>query len=234
MRIRRHSTGVDRRARPYPAPVLECVPNVSEGRDRDVLDALARRVRRRAARPCTSTPTTTARCSPWRATAPLDAVRRAGSRPWRDASTSRAHAGVHPRLGALDVVPFVALDGSAAAARGRRGARLRGVGRRRARASRCSSTTTPTRSAARCPTRAATRSVTRARPRAGAPAPDARRGRGRCAPAAGRGQLRARHRRRRRSRARIAARRARARRRAPRRARARAAPRRRSGARRCR
>jgi glutamate formiminotransferase / 5-formyltetrahydrofolate cyclo-ligase len=90
--------------------VLECVPNVSEGRDRAVVDALA------------------AAC----ATALLDvhvdpdhhrsvftlagpAVADAAWALCEQAMRTidlRGHAGVHPRLGAVDVVPFVALDGS--------------------------------------------------------------------------------------------------------------------------
>ena len=93
--------------------MLECVPNVSEGRRRDVLDRLA------------------AACGSTLLDAHADAdhnrsvftlvgdaaeqveaaaVRLAGAvaqtvdRSWRD--------GVHPRLGALDVVPFVALSGT--------------------------------------------------------------------------------------------------------------------------
>jgi glutamate formiminotransferase len=91
--------------------VLECVPNVSEGRDREVLDALAdacgdalldRHVdtdHHRSVFTLAGDRTT-------------DAVRSLA-----EAVAARvdlaSHDGVHPRLGALDVVPFVALDGSA-------------------------------------------------------------------------------------------------------------------------
>jgi glutamate formiminotransferase len=91
--------------------VLECVPNVSEGRDRAVLDALA------------------AGCGPAlldRHVDPdhhrsvftlagdhtVDAVRRLAEAV-AELVDVRRHDGVHPRLGALDVVPFVALDGTA-------------------------------------------------------------------------------------------------------------------------
>jgi len=87
--------------------VLECVPNVSEGRDDAPLDALS------------------AACGPalldrhvdhdhHRAVFTLagpdteDAVR-ALARAVAVRVDLRTHAGVHPRLGALDVVPFVAL-----------------------------------------------------------------------------------------------------------------------------
>lgn len=91
--------------------MLECVPNVSEGRDRPVLDAL------------------TEACGPALLDRHVDPDHHrsvftlAGPGSW-DALTAvvdlatavadhvdlRAHTGVHPRLGALDVVPFVALD----------------------------------------------------------------------------------------------------------------------------
>lgn len=97
--------------------LLECVPNVSEGRDGATIAALA------------------AACGP----ALLDVHRdpdhhrsvftlagpdasdvatasRDLARAVADRIDVRPHAGVHPRLGALDVVPFVALGGDPAAA----------------------------------------------------------------------------------------------------------------------
>jgi glutamate formiminotransferase / 5-formyltetrahydrofolate cyclo-ligase len=93
--------------------VLECVPNVSEGRRRDVVDRLAaacggplldvhadpdhnRSVFTLAADP----PEGVERAAVQLA----EAVARHVDSSWRD--------GVHPRLGALDVVPFVALSGT--------------------------------------------------------------------------------------------------------------------------
>jgi glutamate formiminotransferase len=92
--------------------VLECVPNVSEGRDPVVLDRLA------------------AACGPALLDRHVDPDHHrsvftlAGPGPDGAASAVRQlatavvesldlrrHQGVHPRLGALDVVPFVALDG---------------------------------------------------------------------------------------------------------------------------
>jgi glutamate formiminotransferase len=96
--------------------VLECVPNVSEGRDHAVLDALAeacgaalldRHVdpdHHRAVFTLAGPDTEDAA----RALALAVAAR----------IDLRAHRGVHPRLGALDVVPFVALDGPPARAIG--------------------------------------------------------------------------------------------------------------------
>lgn len=95
----------------YPGAVLECVPNVSEGRRVDVLDALA------------------AACGPSLLDVHDDvdhhrAVFTLAGPESRDAETAAAalaravaehldlagHQGVHPRIGVLDVVPFCALD----------------------------------------------------------------------------------------------------------------------------
>lgn len=92
--------------------MLECVPNVSEGRDRPVLDALV------------------AACGETLLDLHVDPDHHrsvftlAGSdtthamRALADAVAARidvtTNDGVHPRLGALDVVPFVALPGSTA------------------------------------------------------------------------------------------------------------------------
>jgi glutamate formiminotransferase / 5-formyltetrahydrofolate cyclo-ligase len=93
--------------------VLECVPNVSEGRDALVLDALA------------------AACGASLLDVHTDpdhhrsvfTLAGPGARDAEQAVTRfacavaeridlSAHAGVHPRFGTLDVVPFVALDGT--------------------------------------------------------------------------------------------------------------------------
>jgi len=91
--------------------MLECVPNVSEGRDRAVIDAIAES------------------CGPSLLDVHTDTDHHrsvftlAGPGP-RDAETAAsalarfaatrvdltAHEGVHPRLGVIDVVPFIALD----------------------------------------------------------------------------------------------------------------------------
>jgi glutamate formiminotransferase len=95
--------------------VLECVPNVAEGRDRRVLDAL------RAA--CSSSlldlhvdpdhhRSVFTLAGPGASDAEQAVRRLAGS--VADDVDLTMHAGVHPRIGALDVVPFVALDGTAA------------------------------------------------------------------------------------------------------------------------
>jgi glutamate formiminotransferase / 5-formyltetrahydrofolate cyclo-ligase len=95
--------------------VLECVPNVSEGRDPDVIRALVDAGG-------TSLLDVHSDADHHRSVltlaGPTDAtlgarvrdVARAVAR-WVDLDR---HEGVHPRFGALDVVPFVALDGAAA------------------------------------------------------------------------------------------------------------------------
>jgi glutamate formiminotransferase len=89
--------------------VLECVVNVSEGRDVDVVAELAR-----AAGDALLDVHTDAHHH--RTVLTLvgeDAVRAVADVALRRIDL-RAHVGVHPRLGAVDVVPFVALDGSTA------------------------------------------------------------------------------------------------------------------------
>src|SRR5574341_2190680 len=97
--------------------MLECVANVSEGRDLDVLSALADA------------------CGPSLLGVHSDidhhrsvfTLAGPGERDAGDAARALAgaaaaridigeHRGVHPRLGAVDVVPFVALDGDPATA----------------------------------------------------------------------------------------------------------------------
>lgn len=85
--------------------MLECVVNVSEGRRRDVLDALA------------------AACGPGvldvhsdphhnRSVFTLSGSPQALAREAVARLDIRAHVGVHPRIGVVDVVPFVPLAGS--------------------------------------------------------------------------------------------------------------------------
>ncbi len=98
--------------------MLECILNVSEGRDPVVLDALREAgggdLLDRHVDPHHHRTVLT--------TVGEDAARRI-ARVAVERIDLRTHDGVHPRLGAVDVVPFVALDGStvadAAAARDR-------------------------------------------------------------------------------------------------------------------
>jgi glutamate formiminotransferase len=97
------------------APVLECVPNVSEGRDPATIARLAASIRavpgvrlmnvhadpdhHRSVFSFLGDPASVDRAALALAAAALEAI------------DMRAHRGSHPRLGALDVVPFVPLAG---------------------------------------------------------------------------------------------------------------------------
>ena len=95
--------------------IIECVPNVSEGRRADVIDGLARvitatpgvRLLDRTSDPDHNRSVFTFAGDP-------DAVERAALAlidATYDVVDMRGHAGAHPRLGAVDVVPFVPLAG---------------------------------------------------------------------------------------------------------------------------
>jgi len=96
-------------------PLVECVPNFSEGRSRETLDALAAAL--------TSVPGVRLldvqadadhNRSVFTFVAPPDAALEAAFRAVRTASERidlRVHQGEHPRMGAADVVPFVPLEG---------------------------------------------------------------------------------------------------------------------------
>jgi glutamate formiminotransferase/formiminotetrahydrofolate cyclodeaminase len=95
--------------------VVECVPNFSEGRDRKKIDAIAEAIRSVAGAklldvdPGADTNRTvyTFVGSP---RAIVDAAL-AGARAARELIDMRVHSGAHPRLGALDVCPFVPVSG---------------------------------------------------------------------------------------------------------------------------
>lgn len=95
------------------APLLECVPNVSEGRSRVVVDRLAHAVTQvRDVRlasvhmdPDHHRSVLTFLGPPQ----PVQAAALALARAVFETVDMRAHQGIHPRLGALDVLPFVPL-----------------------------------------------------------------------------------------------------------------------------
>jgi glutamate formiminotransferase len=96
--------------------LIECVPNVSEGRNRAVVDALAAEVRGvpgvrlldYSADPSHNRSVfTMAGHAPALETAVLALAARAV-----ETIDLRAHRGEHPRLGAVDVVPFIPLEGA--------------------------------------------------------------------------------------------------------------------------
>jgi glutamate formiminotransferase len=96
-------------------PLIECVPNVSEGRRTDVIAALAAAIEApgiqlldRSSDPSHNRTVFTIAGEP----VPVrDAVLRLFAAAI-DAIDLRRHEGVHPRIGAVDVVPFVPLGGA--------------------------------------------------------------------------------------------------------------------------
>ena len=89
--------------------MLECVVNVSEGRRGDVIDELAA-----ACGPALLDVHTDAdhHRTVFTVARDAEAAARALTSVTADRVDLSVHAGVHPRLGAIDVVPFVALAGS--------------------------------------------------------------------------------------------------------------------------
>ncbi|MEO6864795.1 MAG: glutamate formimidoyltransferase [Gemmatimonadaceae bacterium] len=96
--------------------LIECVPNFSEGRDISIVNAIRDRI---AAVPGVSVLHTTS--DAWHNRSVITFVASAGVMPDAAIAAIRAardhidltkHAGVHPRIGAADVVPFIPLDGA--------------------------------------------------------------------------------------------------------------------------
>lgn len=87
--------------------MLECVVNVSEGRDAAVLDAL---------RSAAGADLLDVHTDAWHHRSVFTLVGESAPRRLAEAAVAaidlRAHEGVHPRIGAVDVVPFVPLAGS--------------------------------------------------------------------------------------------------------------------------
>ena len=101
------------RARPSDA-LLECVPNVSEGRDAALIRSLGDAVEAAGARLLDVHADVDHHRSVFTYLGPPDAVERATlslARLAVERIDMRQHAGVHPRVGAVDVVPFVPLRG---------------------------------------------------------------------------------------------------------------------------
>jgi glutamate formiminotransferase len=95
--------------------LLECVPNVSEGRDRAVIDALGEVVECEGVELRDVHADVDHHRSVFTYFGAPDAVERATLALARVAVARidlRRHAGVHPRVGALDVVPFIPMRGT--------------------------------------------------------------------------------------------------------------------------
>jgi glutamate formiminotransferase len=97
-------------------PLVECVPNFSEGRDGAVVEAIAHAVRNvPGAALLDSTMDADHNRSVLTFAGPPQSVEEAALAAASSAVARidlRAHRGVHPRIGAVDVLPFVPLDGS--------------------------------------------------------------------------------------------------------------------------
>jgi len=95
--------------------LVECVPNFSEGRDRAVIDAVADAIRETAG--CTLLdvdPGASTNRTVYTLVGAPDAVvdgALAGARVARERIDMRTQKGEHPRVGALDVCPFVPVSG---------------------------------------------------------------------------------------------------------------------------
>ncbi len=97
--------------------IIECVPNISEGRRADVVDAIVKRV---AATPGVAVLDVSSDASHNRSVLTLAGTDVNGLRDavvaLMDAALAaidlRSHRGEHPRLGAVDVVPFVPIEGA--------------------------------------------------------------------------------------------------------------------------
>jgi glutamate formiminotransferase len=96
--------------------LIECVPNVSEGRRLDVVTRLAEAIRSTAGvRLLNHSSDAAHNRSVFTFVGASDAVQQAVFALFEHAIADidlRAHQGVHPRLGAVDVVPFVPLRGA--------------------------------------------------------------------------------------------------------------------------
>lgn len=95
-------------------PIVECIPNISEGRRQDVLDRCADAIRATGARLLDVKPDPSHNRTVYTIAGEPAAVRAAVHALFDTALPAidlRQHTGEHPRLGAVDVVPFVPIDG---------------------------------------------------------------------------------------------------------------------------
>jgi len=94
--------------------VIECIPNVSEGRRPDVIEACAEAIRQTHARLLDVKPDESHNRTVFTFAGAPDVVR-AGALALFDVALARIdlrqHSGEHPRIGAVDVTPFVPIEG---------------------------------------------------------------------------------------------------------------------------
>lgn len=95
--------------------IVECIPNVSEGRRGDVVEAIAAAIRAvDGVRLLDHSSDASHNRSVFTFAGPPDAVKAAVLALYERAVPAidlRSHSGEHPRLGAVDVVPFVPIEG---------------------------------------------------------------------------------------------------------------------------
>ena len=94
-------------------PLIECVPNVSEGRRTDVIDAVGSAIEAPGIRVLDRSSDPSHNRTVYTFAGEPDALREAVLRLYTTAIDTidlRVHDGVHPRIGAVDVVPFVPLQ----------------------------------------------------------------------------------------------------------------------------
>jgi glutamate formiminotransferase len=99
-------------------PLVECVPNVSEGRRLDVIDALARAIAAPGVRLLDQSLDPSHNRTVYTFVGEPEPLQQAVLRLFASAIAHidlRSHSGVHPRVGAVDVVPFVPLGNTAMA-----------------------------------------------------------------------------------------------------------------------
>ena len=96
-------------------PLLECVPNFSEGRDRTKIEAIANAIRSvQGVFLLDIDPSADTNRTVYTFLGPPEAVKEAALKAARVAYElidMRTHHGAHPRIGALDVCPFVPVSG---------------------------------------------------------------------------------------------------------------------------
>jgi glutamate formiminotransferase len=95
--------------------IIECIPNISEGRRQDVLDACAAAIRATGAKLLDVKPDATHHRTVFSYAGDRAQVKAATLALFDQAVAAidlRQHQGEHPRLGAVDVVPFVPIEGA--------------------------------------------------------------------------------------------------------------------------
>ena len=96
-------------------PLVECVPNVSEGRRPDVIEALASAISDSGVHLLDRSSDPSHNRTVYTFVGEAEALQRAVLQLFASAIAHidlRYHDGVHPRIGVVDVVPFVPLDGA--------------------------------------------------------------------------------------------------------------------------